>query len=618
MAKAIAVVLMCGLKDPLSWALTMAKVLSRDLFFLAGIAFAFHLSSCIRALRLLQALALSAMCAAYILVILWTFLNVGFFAYLGTGLHPDLLLLAPAMISYLLKSISAYAAFMMGLAIMIAMTPILAFPWLLRWTATKTLRFGYLLLVAAGFLAGIGFALEMMPIRTQHEASLRELSALSALIPNWQAFVDKKPPTPEQHELVCSLMGTPDRSARDVLSRLPRRRYSVIIWVAEGVGERYLASYHPFGVAKSPNLDSIAHSGSLRFTRAFTECPLSVQVFWSMMSGRSPPGSPLIFMARELPLPDHPSLLPTVLARHGYRTSYFNGSFLRAWGEERIAREAVQVFEDAETMAEGALLKSRGWSIDGDVMVARFSNWLGTVPVDTPFFSVIWPAETHHPYRWQGMPQELDNAKAETRYRAAIERCDSQLGRLWQAIMSAGRRHETILIFIGDHGEGLARHGHPDDLAHSLKVYEDDLHVPFILVHPALHGQSTSSASCVHADIYPTLLDLLDLPEVEGLGGIDLARDVPPRLLVARSILWWPAAIRAGHYKLILSDPGARAQLFDWVEDPGETQDLSGSEPAITDALSATLAYHHAIQRRVDTSFKASRDLPRSWFAPAN
>ena len=43
-----------------------------------------------------------------------------------------------------------------------------------------------------------------------------------------------------------------------------------------------------------------------------------------------------------------------------------------------------------------------------------------------------------------------------------------------------------------------------------------------------------------------------------------------------RSIIWWPMAVRAGHYKLMLTSPGATPQLFDLAADPTEADPRLG------------------------------------------
>jgi len=299
-----------------------------------------------------------------------------------------------------------------------------------------------------------------------------------------------------------------------------------------------------------------------------------------------------------------------VLKREGYHTSYFNGSYLKAWGEDRIASlGGLDVFEDLDTLANRSRFGAQAWSIDNRAVLDRFRGWLGALPAGEAFFSVVWAAETHHPYRWVGMPPAIESASAAVRYRRSIERSDAQLGELHATLRATGRLADTILVVVGDHGEGLARGSHPEDLAHSQHVYEDDLHVPLVVVHPGLPpGARLADPACTHADLYPTLLDLLGLAVPAGLDGVSLARPVAPRLLVARAVTWWPLSIRAGRYKLIEAEPGAGGELYDWIADPTESDEASGSAPEVLAALRASLHELSARRRRSDPTLDALDD----------
>ena len=142
----------------------------------------------------------------------------------------------------------------------------------------------------------------------------------------------------------------------------------------------------------------------------------------------------------------------------------------------------------------------------------------GSTPAskDKPFFSVMWNVETHKPFSWVGMPEELKHAPDEVRYVATIERADALLGRVLAALEARSLLRDTLVVVMGDHGEGLGRAPRPWDVSHSGQVFEDDVHVPMVLLHPAL-GSHRVDTLVTHADLMPTLL------EVAG-------RALPPRL----------------------------------------------------------------------------------------
>lgn len=68
----------------------------------------------------------------------------------------------------------------------------------------------------------------------------------------------------------------------------------------------------------------------------------------------------------------------------------------------------------------------------------------------------------------------------------------------------------TVIVFTADHGE---MHG-----SHGLKgkggfLYENNVHVPLIIVHPDFEGGRTVSAVTSHVDLAPTFVDIANIPD---------------------------------------------------------------------------------------------------------
>ena len=70
----------------------------------------------------------------------------------------------------------------------------------------------------------------------------------------------------------------------------------------------------------------------------------------------------------------------------------------------------------------------------------------------------------------------------------------------------------TVIVFTADHGE---MHG-----SHGLKgkggfMYENNIHVPLIIVHPDYEGGKTVSAVTSHVDLAPTFVDVANISDEE-------------------------------------------------------------------------------------------------------
>ncbi len=95
-------------------------------------------------------------------------------------------------------------------------------------------------------------------------------------------------------------------------------------------------------------------------------------------------------------------------------------------------------------------------------------------------------------------------------YYASITGVDEQFGRILQAIDDAGRREDTLVIFMSDHGDCLGIHNH----ATKSIWWEASMHVPFIARFPGRLPQGQTDDLLINApDLYPTILGLLGLAD---------------------------------------------------------------------------------------------------------
>ena len=166
-------------------------------------------------------------------------------------------------------------------------------------------------------------------------------------------------------------------------------------------------------------------------------------------------------------------------------------------------------------------------------------------------------------------------------YYGLLNHVDDQLRRVINPVQGVRHRRDTIIVFTSDHGEMLGDH-------HRFRksvAYEGSARVPFLISAPPAFGiaqGTTSDAVATHADIMPTLLDMLDIPIPETVDGLSLLGHAR-----GADVASWRDAVHIEHspYHHCLTDgrdkyiwwPGdGRELLFDLVNDPNELRDLSG------------------------------------------
>jgi arylsulfatase len=98
-------------------------------------------------------------------------------------------------------------------------------------------------------------------------------------------------------------------------------------------------------------------------------------------------------------------------------------------------------------------------------------------------------------------------------YFNCIADVDTQIDRLLRELDNLGLTDNTIVIFTADHGEMRGAHGGLSNKGQN--AYEEDNHVPFIIVHPGVQGGQKCQAVTTHVDIVPTVLGLAGIPETK-------------------------------------------------------------------------------------------------------
>ena len=173
---------------------------------------------------------------------------------------------------------------------------------------------------------------------------------------------------------------------------------------------------------------------------------------------------------------------------------------------------------------------------------------------------------------------------------------DTQTGRLLEGLRARGLLDDALVVLVADHGEEFWDHG---GFEHGHTLYQELLHVPMIVWGPGVQAQRITEPVSI-ADVFPTVLEALELPAEEGLvsqslwGALSRGEPIPARALVAEGTLYGPerkSLIRWPH-KVVLNLKTRERKLFDLDADPGETRNLAKTELALLNSLLSELQSH--------------------------
>jgi arylsulfatase A-like enzyme/predicted Zn-dependent protease len=331
----------------------------------------------------------------------------------------------------------------------------------------------------------------------------------------------------------------------------------------------------------TPTLDRLGSSG-VRYAQAFSHVPMTLPAHASILTGRTP-RTHGVRDNGTFRLDDRIPTLASVLRQAGYRTGAFVGAFVldarfgltRGFDEydDRYPHEAEgTTFRFSERRAEEVVTAAGDWILRAGL---RSGPWFAWVHLFDP----------HAPYE---APPEFRAGRSP--YDAEVAYTDAMLGRFLDRLSAAHALDHTLIVVTADHGESLGEHG---EATHGLFAYDATLAVPLILSGPAL-GRATVDAPVGHADILPTVVDLVGVAAPGDLDGLSLVG--PPaadRILDFEALDanltrgWAPlTGVVAGRWKYIdLPLP----ELYDLAADPREERNLAGRDPSRRETLARAL-----------------------------
>jgi arylsulfatase A-like enzyme len=359
---------------------------------------------------------------------------------------------------------------------------------------------------------------------------------------------------------------------------------------------------------RTPHLDRLARR-SLHWFDAVTGIPLTTPSHATILTGRSPRSHGLL--KNRMRLPEGVTSVAEILKASGYRTGAVVSSRIVLGPEFGLDRgfDEYEVVEPDRYPGSGEGARTTEAAVDwlaerggtgSFLWVHYFDPHLPYLPPDP--FDRLHDGDYDGPYHRTAEPvqQIFHDAEADVdlrdiRHQAAlyaaevsfVDRCVGGLVRAREQARGVPESaREDVLLVTADHGEGLFEHNRY--LGHDLLLYETSLRVPLLLAGATGRRPGLVKEGARTRDVAPTLLGLTGIDVPPEMEGRDLLRDSPPAgedaLFVAES---HPSrekasslyAIRTEEHKLVWYPRQRRKEGYDLVRDPGERNDLYGTEP---------------------------------------
>lgn len=470
-------------------------------------------------------------------------------------------------------------------------------------------------------LAGLGIALLAL---TPSLIGARKASALPA--GNWAATMSQSP------------------------------RPNIVFIMIDTVRADHLPMYG-YNRPTAPHLSALARESAL-LTQMYAQAPSTRPSVATLFSSLYP----VVHKVHDNQdyLSDSAVVLAEVLRDAGYRTfaisananvsptfGYAQGfDTFRVWKTESAVRltTAGQLAESAlgPTRLAYLLREHREIVPRADAITDLTLDWVAGNP-NGPLFLYVHYIDPHYPYRapepWNrrfdarrepprragdvdpltlvsGGPHPDHVAQILDQYDGEILFTDHHVGRLLDGLRARGVLQDAIVVVTSDHGEEFYEHR---QIGHGKSLYDEVLHVPFMVHWPGHIGPATHEQPRGLIDVTPTLLALLKIEKRPEMQGISFAGDLTGspdsrsgRKFFAQVVTdhFSMEMVREPRYKLVRHLRGPRTgeeEFYDLARDPLERTNLGRQPPREALALREELALFNTFARQSAPLIQARR-----------
>lgn len=212
-----------------------------------------------------------------------------------------------------------------------------------------------------------------------------------------------------------------------------------------------------------------------------------------------------------------------------------------------------------------------------------------------PFFTTIWFHTPHLPVVSDSAHRSIyeDMDLQEQIYYGSISAMDDQMGRVWQRLQELDILENTLLFYCSDNGPEVNTPGSAGRFRDRKRsLYEGGVRVPAFVVWPGTFQENRRiDFPMVTSDYLPTILEILGIQYdyYRPLDGMSVLKAIQGEMVerekpigfICRPMKSWVTH----QYKLVGDLDGDAFEMYDVLNDPGETKNLMQTLPEISEAL---------------------------------
>lgn len=301
----------------------------------------------------------------------------------------------------------------------------------------------------------------------------------------------------------CSLVTSPPKT-------------NVVLIIVDTLKPDRLGCYN-YPIPTSPNIDNLASESAL-FENVITCSPVTLPSVSAILTSTYPIHNNVRYNGMFF-LSDSFTTLGETLKENGYKTAAFVGGF--PLDSRFKVDQGFDIYDDdfSNSAKQGKRKwighKAEDFERSATEVNERAFRWLEEVK-DEQFFLMVHYFDPHWPYD----PPEPYATEFQSPYDGEVAYTDKQVGKLLEKLGELGLMKNTLIVFTGDHGEGLGAH---KELTHGQFIFDTTMKIPLILYHHKHIPKGRRINTMVKSiDIMPTILEFLGISVSHHTQGVSL------------------------------------------------------------------------------------------------
>jgi len=272
-------------------------------------------------------------------------------------------------------------------------------------------------------------------------------------------------------------------------------------------------SLYGYSRQTTPVIDELANHGIV-FERVIAQSSWTKTSMASLWTGTYPAAHGVLRFDNAIP--DEAVMPAEIFKAAGYRTV---GIWRNGWVAPNFGfAQGFDVYYTPKAGVDARLQRhspgvARIGGTDEDVLIAArdFLEHFG----QEKFFLYLHLMDIHQ-YVFDDDADDFGPTYSDA-YDKAIDWTDRVIGALVEALDAAGTLPRTVIVIASDHGEAFLEHGRE---GHAYDLHREVVEVPFVIIPPLILDRGIRVAETIaNVDVWPTLLDLVGLPPLQGVDG---------------------------------------------------------------------------------------------------